>query len=251
MRDEIFSGQEKISDFIFDETVATVFDNMLERSVPFYTEIQRMTVEVAVSFGYQQGAFYDVGCSTGTTLLGLAEALDPSLPIRLIGIEPSPGMRDEARKKLAVIAQPERVTIVPQPIEEITELPDAQAIIMLFTMQFVRPIDRPDVLRMIYDTLQPGGCLIIAEKILADDHELRRVFIDLYHDYKRRHGYSSTEISRKREALENILVPFTDAENRRLLGEAGFTTAERIFQWYNFAVYVAVKRAETPAGGAG
>ncbi len=250
MRDEIFSTQEKISDFIFDQTVATVFDDMLERSVPFYSEIQRMAVELATSFGYQDGTFYDVGCSTGNTLFGLAEAIDPNLPVRLVGIEPSPGMREAATKKLAVIARPERVGIIPQPIEEITELPDAQAIIMLFTMQFIRPICRPGVLRMMHDSLRPGGCLITAEKILADDHELRRLFIDLYHDYKRRHGYSSTEISRKREALENVLIPFTDAENLRLLREAGFTAAERMFQWYNFAVYAAVKRDENRGPGA-
>jgi tRNA (cmo5U34)-methyltransferase len=112
---------------------------------------------------------------------------------------------------------------------------------MLYTLQFLRPMLRPKVMRTLYHSLRPGGCLIFAEKILGGDPSLRRIFIDLYHGYKSRNGYSNTEIVSKREALENVLIPFTDAENQAMLREAGFSQRERLFQWYNFAAYIAVK----------
>jgi tRNA (cmo5U34)-methyltransferase len=240
MRDEIFRSSEQVRDFIFDQNVAGVFDDMLERSVPFYEEVQRMVMELARQALQQDGNVYDIGCSTGNTLLGIATLLDPDRPVRLVGLEPSPAMREQAAKKLAQIPRPERVEILADEIQTVAELPDARLITMLYTLQFVRPLHRPRVIRMCQESLQPGGYLIMAEKILAEDSELRRLYIDLYHDYKRRHGYTSTEITRKREALENVLIPFTNAENISLLREAGFA-AEPIFQWYNFAAYLAIK----------
>lgn len=242
MRDELFHGQDRVRDFIFDEDVAGVFDDMLERSVPFYGEVQRMVVELAAHFLDGGGVVYDIGCSTGTTLAGIAAAVPPERGVRFVGLEPSPAMRERAAAKLAQVTEPDRVEIVADGIESVASLPDAQVITMLYTLQFVRPIHRAAVVRMIHDSLREGGCLIVAEKILATDTGLRRLFIDLYHSHKRRNGYTSTEIVRKREALENVLIPFTPSENRMLLREAGFVVVEPFFQWYNFAAYLAVKR---------
>ncbi len=150
-------------------------------------------------------------------------------------------MREHAAKKLAPAGAVHNVEFWTRPVEEYESLPDAQVIVMLYTLQFLRPMLRPRVVRTLYQSLRPGGCLIFAEKVLGSDPGLRRVFIDLYHKYKSRNGYSATEISRKREALENVLIPFTDEENLAMLREAGFAQRERLFQWYSFAAYIAVK----------
>jgi tRNA (cmo5U34)-methyltransferase len=243
MRDQLFQeANHKVRDFVFDDDVAGVFDDMLERSVPFYSEVQRMVVELAERFlDGNAGAVYDIGCSTGNTLHGIASRVAPDRAIRFVGLEPSPAMREMAAKKLADIDYPERVELLADEIQTVERLPDARVITMLYTLQFVRPLHRLNVLRMCSQSLQEGGCLILAEKILAEDASVRRLCIDLYHDYKRRHGYTSTEILRKREALENVLIPFSSCENIQLLREAGFRIAEPLFQWYNFAVYLAVK----------
>jgi tRNA (cmo5U34)-methyltransferase len=252
-RDELFLAEDPVSDFVFDADVADVFDDMVRRSVPLYAEVQRIVVELVARLlatpeveaegdGAAPGAVYDVGCSTGTTLAAIARALGPDRRVALIGIEPSPGMREAAAEKLAALDGAGGVEFLPDPIESLERLPGARAITMLYTLQFVRPPARLDVLGTCWRSLAPGGCLVLAEKILAEDRVLRRLFIDLYHDYKRRHGYSSTEITRKREALENVLVPYTAGENAALLRRAGFARVEQVFQWYNFAAFVAVKR---------
>lgn len=241
MRDELFMEEQGTHDFVFDEKVASVFDDMLERSVPLYPEVQRMAVELAVRFLADGATVYDIGCSSGSTLAGIAEAVPPGQKIQLVGIEPSAAMREHAAKKLAPAGLVHSVEFWPKPVEEYECLPDAQVIVMLYTLQFLRPMLRPQLMRTLYHSLRPGGCLIFAEKIIASDPGLRRVFIDLYHDYKGRNGYSGTEIARKREALENVLIPYTDEENQAMLREAGFSQRERLFQWYNFAAYIAVK----------
>jgi tRNA (cmo5U34)-methyltransferase len=242
MRDELFAdGEQAVEDFAFDDKVAAVFDDMLERSVPFYTEVQRMAVELAVRFLRDGDTVYDIGCASGTTMEGIADTVPLGRKIRLIGIEPSAGMREQAAKKLASAELDHSVELWPRPVDEYESLPGAQVIVMLYTLQFMRPMMRPQVMRTLYHSLRPGGCLLFAEKILGSYPGLRRVFIDLYHDYKSRNGYSDTEIACKREALENVLIPFTDEENHAMLREAGFSQCERLFQWYNFAMYIAVK----------
>jgi tRNA (cmo5U34)-methyltransferase len=242
MRDELFAdGDGAATDFVFDQNVASVFDDMLERSVPLYSEVQRMAVELAARFLTDGATVYDIGCSTGTTLASIAEAVPAGRKIRLVGIEPAAGMREQAAKKLASAGLVHSVELWPRPVEEYEILPDAQVIVMLYTLQFLRPMVRPQLMRTVHESLRPGGCLIFAEKILGSDPNLRRTFIDLYHGYKSRNGYSGTEIARKREALENVLIPFTDEENQAMLLEAGFYQRERLFQWYNFAAYIAVK----------
>lgn len=239
MRDEVFAAQAPVGDFAFDENVANVFDDMVSRSVPFYAEIQRMAVELALRFLGGTGSVYDIGCSTGNTLVRLMGQVDPASRVDFVGVEPSPAMREHCRAKVREAGLGHRFDLMETPIEDIAVLPEARVVIMLFTLQFVRPPQRDAVLAKIHDSLEPGGALILGEKVLGDDPELARLYIDLYHDHKERSGYSRTEIARKREALENVLVPYRVSENREALSKAGFTRVDEVFRWYNFAVYLA------------
>jgi len=240
MRDQLFTT-ETGHQFTFDAKVAAVFDDMVERSVPFYNETQRMVVDLALRFLDGEGVVYDVGSSTGTTLAALAAMVDPSRNIRFVGLEPAEPMRRQALEKFAMAPAPERLNLLAHSAETVDRLPDARVVMMLYTLQFIRPVHRLDVLKMCHRSLQPGGCLILAEKILAEHPTLRHLFIECYHHYKQRAQYSALEIARKREALENVLVPFTGSENMGLLHDAGFEVVEEIFRWYNFAAYVAIK----------
>ena len=50
-KDQVYrEARSEIGDFRFDKSVATVFDDMVSRSVPFYGEMQRMIVEIAARF---------------------------------------------------------------------------------------------------------------------------------------------------------------------------------------------------------
>jgi len=196
MRDELYQSKDHIEDFTFSHDVADVFDDMLNRSVPFYSEVQRMVVEIGSLFLIGEGTVYDVGCSTGNTLLGFADKVPTDSAIRFVGIEPAAAMCEKAEAKLIASGHRDRVKILADPVEKFERLDDARVIVMLYTLQFIRPIYRAQVLRMYFESLRVGGCLLLGEKILADNSMLSRIYIDLYHDYKRRSGYSDTEIAK-------------------------------------------------------
>jgi tRNA (cmo5U34)-methyltransferase len=112
---------------------------------------------------------------------------------------------------------------------------------LVLTLMFVRPLNRERLVRDIYAGLNPNGCLLLVEKVLGEGSLFNRLFIERYYAFKRRMGYSELEISQKREALENVLIPYRLQENRDMLMRAGFSQVEVFFRWYNFAGIVAVK----------
>ena len=227
------------NDFAFDAGTVRVFDDMVSRSVPFYGEIQRMTGELAAEFAVPGTALYDLGCSTGTTMLELERGVDPS--VRFVGWDNSPEMVARARARLAAEPSARRRDVELVDLHRPFALEGASVAVMLFTLQFVRPLHRERVVRTVAEGLGPQGALILAEKVTEDDTLFNRLFIERYYDMKRRHGYSEMEIAQKREALENVLIPYRVEENRALLLSCGFTRVQEFFRWYNFAGLIAVK----------
>lgn len=239
-KDKVFSEViKKPSDFKFGATVADAFDDMVERSVPFYSEIQRMIIEQAAEFAVPGTNVYDLGCSTGTTLLNLDSYVDQQ--VRFVGIDDSKDMLEKCAAKLQEAKLSRSYELRNVDLHDHFEIENASVVILCLTMQFVRPIYREKLLKKIYNGLTPGGVLIISEKILAEDSLFNRNFIKYYYDYKRRNHYSDLEISQKREALENVLIPYKLSENLKMLMEAGFSHTEVFFKWYNFSGFTAVK----------
>lgn len=237
--DKLFATAQDPHDFNFGIETATVFDDMVNRSVPFYDEIQRMTCEIAASFAVPGTNLYDIGCATGTTLLALDNVINPA--VHLIGIDNSSEMLDKAKAKLAKSGNRQKIDFVNADLNDPPRIDNATVVIMLLTLQFVRPLNRDRLVKEILNGLYDDGCLILLEKVTGSCTMLNRLFIEYYYNFKRRRGYSDLEIAQKREALENVLIPYHNEENRNLLLKAGFQHVEEYFRWYNFSGLVAVK----------
>ena len=243
-KDEVFTNPDaRSSDFEFNAEVAAVFDDMLTRSVPFYTKQQQLIREISTTF-YQSGsAIFDLGCSTGTTIAGLAKALPEDASF--VGYDNSEPMLERARSNFGAEGIQDRVELRFGDFNEVPpEIENASLVTMLWTLQFVRPLGRDRLIKNIYNGMRGGGALIVTEKIMTNDSHMNRFFIDFYYDFKRRNGYSEDEILRKREALENVLVPYRVDENAELFRRNGFKIVETFFQWYNFAGFLCVKEED-------
>lgn len=240
-KDEVFKQEiQKISDFKFGTAVVGVFDDMVNRSVPFYGEIQRMLAEQAADFARPGSRVYDLGCSTGTTLIGMNTVVEPS--IEFVGVDDSTEMLDKCRSRLDEAGFVRPYELVVADLNQGVDIVNASVVVLCLTLQFVRPIHRERLLGRILAGLNPGGVLLLVEKILAEDSSFNRDFIRHYYSYKRRNQYSEMEIAQKREALENVLVPYKLSENITLLRDVGFQHCEVFFKWYNFAGLVATKK---------
>ena len=238
--DQLFANKQPlVKDFTFNKETAQVFDDMLQRSVPFYAEVQRMMGEIAAEFAVEGTRLYDLGCSTGTTLL----TLDPVVPagVSFVGVDSSPEMLERARAKLTQAGLTRAYELQCADLNNGVHITNASMVIMNLTLQFVRPLYRQKLITTIANGMRQDGCLILIEKVLSRHSTLNRFFIKYYYAFKQRHGYSELEISQKREALENVLIPYRVEENMELLLSHGFSQCDVFFKWHNFCGLIALK----------
>lgn len=232
LKDDLFVSAPS-KQFEFDAQVASVFDDMLERSIPFYKENLQLCVDF-LSANIKDGVVYDIGCSLGNLLL----ALSPRLPhAKLIGLDTSSAMIERAKLKAKAYNADICFKVMDCTKEEFEE---SSAIVSNYTLQFIRPPLRLNLIKKLYNSLKSAnGMLIISEKMVSEDSLFAKQMIEYYHQYKAHNGYSQSEIASKREALENVLVPYSLEENITLLKSAGFSAVEVLFKWVNFGTLIA------------
>ena len=239
-KDTLFSERrEDVKDFDFGKDTAVVFDDMLNRSVPYYTEMQRMIAEMSVDYAIDGTRVYDLGCATCNAFI----ELDCVLPktVKFVGVDFSKEMLEQAREKIAQHGLKREHELICADLNDDIKLENASVVIMNLTLQFIRPVRRHRVMSNIARGMVPGGCMLVVEKVLSRDSKINRSFIKYYYDFKQRNGYSEMEISQKREALENVLIPYRLEENYELFLNSGFSFCDVFFKWYNFCGIIAVK----------
>jgi len=238
--DDLFRREiRQAKDFDFGEDTAKVFDNMLDRSIPFYTEIQRMIGEMAADFAVPGTNIYDLGCSTCNTFIQIDSVMADG--VNFIGTDASEAMIAKAKEKLVSCTITHPCELICSDLNKSVRIENASVVIMNLTLQFVRPLRRARVIGEIASGINKDGCLILVEKVLSPDSTINRLFIKYYYEMKKRNGYSEMEIAQKREALENVIIPYHYFENRDLLVESGFRHCEMFFRWYNFCGMIAIK----------
>lgn len=240
MKDKLFNQSPKnIQPFVFDKKVSEVFDDMLDRSIPFYHQLTEAMGKILSSFIIPEGKIYDLGSSTGALLCHLSNIL-PERAADMAGIDNSKPMIEKAREKARQFRTSKSVQFINEDIENYN-FDNCAVFIANFTLQFINQEKRASMVEKLYDALQPGGLLIISEKVCFDDKVVDENFIDIYYNFKKARGYSDLEISNKREALENVLVPETIEKHIGRLHNAGFSNVDTFFQWFNFAGFLGIK----------
>lgn len=236
MKDEIFK-QTLEKQFEFDKNVASVFDDMVARSVPFYAQNLKLIVDIVDKFTQTNAKICDLGCSTASLLLALFEKRKDFL---LSGVDSAKAMLDIAKNKANAFGA--KIDFYEQNLDKFSFFKN-DVFIATYTMQFIRPPKRQEIINQIYEHLNTQGMFIMSEKILYEDVKIAKKMIEIYENYKQDQGYSKLEIATKRQALENILIPYTHEENISMLKNAGFARVESIFKWVNFETFVAFKNS--------
>jgi len=240
-RDHIYaSPRDRVGDFAFDEQVAQVFPDMINRSVPGYATLINMIGVLGAQYAQPDSRCYDLGCSLGAAALAMAGSIDQP-DCRVIGIDSSAAMLDAGRRYIAAVETRLPVELLCGDLQEI-EIAKASVVVLNLTLQFIDPTRRQPLLRRIFDGLLPGGALILSEKIAFESATDRQLLTNLHHGFKKANGYSELEIAQKRSALEKVLIPETLEVHRERLGSAGFASCTIWFQCLNFVSLVCVKR---------
>jgi|AntDeeMetagen192_2_1112575.scaffolds.fasta_scaffold00136_15 tRNA (cmo5U34)-methyltransferase len=224
--------------FSFDEAVARVFPDMIRRSVPGYTTIVPMIGLIAARFARPGTACYDLGCSLGAVTLAMRHSI-PDTDARIIAVDNAESMIERCQHYIALDDGPLPVELMCADIREIDYQP-ASVVALNFTLQFIPVAERAPLLTRLRKSLEPGGALILSEKIAFADSDEQALHEALHRDFKRAQGYSEMEISRKRNALEEVLIPETLETHRQRLLDAGFARVTLWQQSLNFVSLLAL-----------
>jgi tRNA (cmo5U34)-methyltransferase len=234
-QDKVFSKPIE-KKFEFDEAVASVFDDMLSRSVPFYDDVRGLIISLILAQQSDGKSVLDLGSSTAKFLLDLHSKLDSKMKLK--GLDNSQAMLDRATQKCHAFGADIELELADMLNYEYK---NEDIIVANYTLQFIRPMQRVELVKKLYSSLNDDGIFIFSEKVVFEDKVLDKELIDIYYEYKKNQGYSDYEIAQKREALENVLIPFTIEENIQMCKDAGFTSVDTLFQWANFVTFMVKK----------
>ena len=234
-RDSIYTSDIHNNGFVFDDKVAHVFADMINRSVPGYGQTLQMVELLAHEYAQANTRLYDLGCSLGAATMALSRGA-AGKGCHIIGVDNSPAMVERCKEML----KDESVEILCQDILD-ADIQDASVVVLNFVLQFIAKEQGPVLLAKIYQGLKPGGVLILSEKCAFKNNDENQRQIELHEAFKRAQGYSEMEISRKRSALENVLIPETMDTHHARLQQAGFSASHTWFQCFNFASMIAIK----------
>ena len=240
MRDDIFSKHsDMLVDFTFDKQVANVFPDMIRRSVPGYDTIIPMLGVFSEKYVQANTNIYDLGCSLGAATLSMRRRIKAP-GCNIIAVDNADAMIEQCKKNIASDSSSIPVEVICEDILNI-KIENASLVVINFTLQFLAPEMRDTLLKNIYQGLNKGGALVISEKVVNNNNEQQLFYDDLHTEFKRANGYSELEISQKRTALENVLIPETSEYHLQRLKDTGFDFATSWFQCFNFMAFCAVK----------
>ncbi len=239
-RDTVFSTKKtKREPFVFNEQVADVFPDMLKRSIPGYDVSLQMIALFSSRLGKNDSRMYDLGSSLGAASLALAEG-NSARNVRIIAVDNSLSMIRRSEKIIKKTAHGDSIHLICADIRGV-KIENASLVVLNYTLQFLAPEERMDLLNTIYSGLLPGGGLLLSEKIAFEDREEQEFQTDWYHAFKAFNGYSKLEISQKRSALENVLIPDSWQTHQLRLQNAGFETIHLWQRFFSFASIIAIK----------
>lgn len=239
-RDTLFSAPiNKLGDWTFDEQVAEVFPDMIQRSVPGYSNIISMIGMLTERFAQPNSTIYDLGCSLGAATLSMRRHIQVD-HCHIIAVDNSSAMVERCRRHIESFRAETPVQVIEADIRDI-DIKNASMVVLNFTLQFLEPDDRQLLLNKICRGMLPGGVLVLSEKFNFADQQIGELLFDMHHDFKRANGYSELEISQKRSMLENVMRTDSVETHKARLHQAGFIHSELWFQCFNFGSLIAIK----------
>ncbi len=243
--DQLFKQRDGSEPFRFDASVAAVFPDMLKRSIPGYTASIEAIGSLAARFVDEGTRCYDLGCSLGAASIAMRQGAGGKRA-EIIAVDNSPAMiegceavvADEMSRDSA--SQSDIRVVLGDALQ--TEIHNASMVVLNYTLQFLSEDQRDSLIERIFEGLNRNGLLLLSEKVVDENPAMETLLIDLHHEHKRRNHYSEMEISRKRSALENVLVPEKVSAHRARLERAGFVDIAVWLRYFNFVSIIAIKR---------
>jgi tRNA (cmo5U34)-methyltransferase len=241
--DSIYKADPGAEPFRFNDAVARVFPDMLKRSIPGYAASIEAIGSLAARYVRANTNCYDLGCSLGAVAIAMRQGIrEPGC--KIVAVDAASAMIERCRPIIDAEYEQDAdgcsIDLVLGDIRE-TTISNASMVVLNYTLQFLPIAERGALLEKICAGMNDGGLLLLSEKVVDEDPQMEQLLVELHHEHKRRNHYSQLEISRKRAALENVLVPETVAAHRGRLRDAGFARSAVWLRYFNFVSIIAFR----------
>jgi len=213
------------------------FEQHVAKSVPFYDVGHDLICKYCDFFLKSDSLVYDIGCSTGLLMKRLLKWNEGKQELRVIGIDPVEDMVEFAKSQL----EDDQRALVLCENALLSELDKADVIICYYSLQFMPPRVRQDMVNKIYNALNWGGGFFMFEKVRAPDARFQDYATQIYNDFKIDSGLDGHEIINKTRSLKGVLEPFSTQGNLDLLARAGFVDVSSIMKYVCFEGFLAIK----------
>jgi tRNA (cmo5U34)-methyltransferase len=218
----------------FSGKVSKTFDEHVDMSVPFYKEGHQLIVDMQEYFLQEESVCYEIGCSTGSLTKLLSEN-NTNEKTKYFGIDNV--------KEMIEVAETKNIKNAEFLVEDIAtyKLNNSDLILSYYTIQFIKPQLRQDVIDKIYNSLNWGGGFFLFEKVRANDARFQDYLNSSYNEFKLRNNFTESEIFSKTRSLNGVLEPFSSQGNIDMLKRSGFKDIICIFKYLNFQGFLAIK----------
>ena len=230
----------KRASWTFGDNVAETFDNHVEKSIPGYHEGQSIITTLSDYFVKDDSVCYDLGCSTGAVAISLAHQFqERGFNSKFVGIDVEERMIEVATKKKNALNL-ENLELICEDLLSYDYL-QSDFITSYYTIQFIRPSQRQELINKIFESLKWGGAFVMFEKTRAPDARFQDIFVGLYDEYKLEQGYTSDQIFSKTRSLRGVMEPFSTKANFEMLERAGFKDTITLMKNISFEGFLAIK----------
>lgn len=219
------------------EGEAEQYDAIIRKLIPYYSRMVEAVVNTLPFDNSAEITVLDLGCGTGT----VARAVKDRFPgARLACLDIAENMLHIARGKLA--NAPETAYICCDFNQFAFDRQYDAVVSSLALHHLATDADKLSFYKKIYAGLKNGGVLVNADVVLASTDILQRRYMEQWKQFM----LESVPL----DEVEGKWIPNYHAEDRPvsllqhfdMLHQAGFDTMDVVWKYYNFAVYMAVKK---------
>ncbi len=227
--------EAKNANWKFNGSMVEHFEEHIKKSVPLYEEGHNLIVKLSDYFVKDDSICYELGSSAGTLINKLAQH-HRFRGAKFIGMEIEPDMVKKANE----LYHAPNLSFVCDDMN-IANFEKADLIVSYYTIQFIHPKLRQQLIDKIYESLNWGGAFIFYEKVRANDARFQDIITNLYMEYKLEQGYDANEIISKAQSLKGVLEPFSTEGNIDMLKRAGFVDILSVQKYMNFEGFLVIK----------
>lgn len=210
------------------------YDANRRHFIPCYNTFYQAAISV-LQFDSESPKILDLGAGTGL-LSAYVLAAYPQAQITLI--DQAENMLDLARERFAGLAQIDYIA-ADYTTHQFSEKYDA--IVSALSIHHLADEKKQGLYKNCYANLKPQGIFVNADQVLSPDPEIEARFISIWHDFVKTRQIPKDELQAYYHRTSFDQTAPLNEQMDWLLAE-GFTKADCIFKYLNFAVFFGVKQ---------